>query len=259
MTGSAANVVLDILFISVLGMGIRGAAWGTVVSGLINLMLISPYFLRGKSQCRPARLQGDIGAILKENLKHGFGFNVFFIVVNAFMLLGNALVLKVAGHDGLTLFDVCLQIQSATFSVVIGLCMAGISHINYLRAAGDINGQLRIMRNTSTIVVGFYGVLLVLLMVAPQFFLWCFGLDGSINPVLAPRGALQQCRGAQVQSAEVSRHLAHRVGRRFPDDHQRLRPPLRPDSQRYGCHIIRRPFCHLPLHVRHECNNYGMG
>ena len=102
-TGSAANVVLDILFIGVLGMGISGAAWGTVISGLINLALISPHFLRGKSQFRLVRSQGDLGAIIGENLKHGFGFNVYFIVVNAFMLLGNALVLKVAGHDGLTL------------------------------------------------------------------------------------------------------------------------------------------------------------
>ena len=184
VTGSMANVVLDILFIGVLGMGISGAAWGTVTSGLINLALISPYFLRGKSQCRLARPQGDTGVILGENLKHGFGFNVFFIVVNAFMLLGNALLLKVAGHDGLTLFDVCLQIQSATFSVVVGLCLAGISHINYMRASGDSDALQRIMKNTGTIVVGFYGVLLV---AVPQLFRWCFGLQGSIDIALARR------------------------------------------------------------------------
>ena len=80
VTGSVANVVLDILFIGVLGMGISGAAWGTVTSGLINLVFIAPYFLKGKSQCRLARPQGDLGAILGENLKHGFGFNVFFMI-----------------------------------------------------------------------------------------------------------------------------------------------------------------------------------
>ena len=187
VAGSAANVLLDILFIGLLGMGIRGAAWGTVASGLVNLALISPYFLRGRSQCRMARPKGELGAILWENLKHGFGFNVFFIVVNAFMLLGNALVLRVAGHDGLTLFDVCLQIQSATFSVVVGLCIAGISHINYMRATGDTAGLRRIMTNTGRMVAGFYGVLLLLLVVAPQFFLWCFGLEGGVDPGLARR------------------------------------------------------------------------
>ena len=166
-TGSAANVVLDILFIGVLGMGISGAAWGTVISGLINLALISPHFLRGKSQFRLVRSQGDLGAIIGENLKHGFGFNVYFIVVNAFMLLGNALVLKVAGHDGLTLFDV-------------------VSLVTYMRAIGDSDGLRRIMNNTATILVGFYGVLLLLMVAVPQFFLWCFGLDG-IDLALARR------------------------------------------------------------------------
>ena len=187
VTGSGANVVLDILLIAVLGMGVSGAAWGTVISGLINLAFISPYFLRGKSQYRLARPQGDLGAILSENLKHGFGYNVFFIVINAFMLLGNALVLKVAGHEGLTLFDVCLQIQSATFSVVVGVVMAGVLHINYMRASGDSAGLQRIMKNTTSIVVGFYGVLLLLLVTVPRLFLWCFGLDGIIDPVLARR------------------------------------------------------------------------
>ena len=187
VTGSGANVVLDILLIAVLGMGVSGAAWGTVISGLINLAFISPYFLRGKSQYRLARPQGDLGAILGENLKHGFGYNVFFIVINAFMLLGNALVLKVAGHEGLTLFDVCLQIQSATFSVVVGVVMAGVLHINYMRASGDSTGLQRIMKNTASIVVGFYGVLLLLLVTVPRLFLWCFGLDGIIDPVLARR------------------------------------------------------------------------
>ena len=178
ITGSMVNVVLDILFIGVLGMGISGAAWGTVISGLINLALISPYFLKGKSQFRLARPQGDLGAIIGENLKHGFGFNIYFIVVNSFMLLGNALVLKVTGHDGLTLFDVCLQIQSATFSVAMGLTMAGVSLVTYMRASGDSDGLQRIMHNTASILVGFYGVLLLLLVTVPQFFLWCFGLDG---------------------------------------------------------------------------------
>lgn len=65
--------------------------------------------------------------------------------------------------------------------------MAGISHINYLRASGDSDGLQRIMKNTASIVVGFYGVLLLLLVTVPQLFLWCFGLDGSIDSALARR------------------------------------------------------------------------
>ena len=51
---------------------------------------------------------------------------------------------------------------------------------------------------------------------------------------------------------------AQRAERRVPDDHQRLRPSLRPGTQCYGCRISRRPLGHLPLHVHHERNNYSM-
>ena len=37
------------------------------------------------------------------------------------------------------------------------------------------------MKNTASIVIGFYGVLLLLLVAMPQLFLWCFGLNGSID------------------------------------------------------------------------------
>lgn len=185
MAGCSANVVLDLLFIGVFHMGISGAAWGTVVSGFINLCLIMPYFLSGKSQCRLAKLKGDTWSILWNNLKQGFGFNVFYIVVNAFMLLGSALVLRVAGIEGLTLFDVCMQIQSATFSVVVGVCIASISHVTYLRVVGDSQGLQRIMGSTRNLVLWFYGLLALLMILVPQFFLWCFGLTGVVDVAMA--------------------------------------------------------------------------
>lgn len=104
VTGSMANVVLDILFIGVLDMGISGAAWGTVTSGLINLALISPYFLRGKSQYILARpqlflwcfgLQGSIDIALARRVFTCFGIYFFcFCVVSVYVTV----VLQLAGH-----------------------------------------------------------------------------------------------------------------------------------------------------------------
>ncbi|MBR1516808.1 MAG: polysaccharide biosynthesis C-terminal domain-containing protein [Bacteroidales bacterium] len=181
LAGCSANVLFDVLFIGPLHMGIIGAAWGTVASGLINLSLILPFYLRKKSQYRLRKPLHDTGAILWENIKQGFGFNVFYIVVNLFMMMCNALVLRVAGTEGLTLFGICLQIQSATFSVVVGLCIAGISHITYMRASGDIQGLLRIMHTARNAVVGFYGLQALLMIFFPQLFLWCFGFSDTVD------------------------------------------------------------------------------
>lgn len=186
-TGCVANVILDIVFIGFFHWGIKGAAWATVASGFINIAIQLPFYLKGKSQFRFAKTQGDLGGILWNNLKHGFGFNIFYIVVNGFMLLGNALVLRVAGAEGLTVFDVCLQIQSATFSLTVGVCIAGIAHVSYMRIIGDSDGLRRILANSGIITVVFYGTLALLMMAFPSVFLAIFGLSDMVSIAMARR------------------------------------------------------------------------
>ena len=186
-TGCVANVILDIVFIGFFHWGIKGAAWATVASGFINIAIQLPFYLKGKSQFRFAKTQGDLGSILWNNLKHGFGFNIFYIVVNGFMLLGNALVLRVAGAEGLTVFDVCLQIQSATFSLTVGVCIAGIAHVSYMRIIGDSDGLRRILANSGIITVVFYGTLALLMMAFPSVFLAIFGLSDMVSIAMARR------------------------------------------------------------------------
>ena len=50
--GAAANIVLDALFINGLGMGIKGAAWATVLSQGISACLVIRYLCTGKSILR---------------------------------------------------------------------------------------------------------------------------------------------------------------------------------------------------------------
>ncbi len=186
-TGCVANVILDIVFIGFFHWGIKGAAWATVASGFINIAIQLPFYLKGKSRFRFAKTQGDLGGILWNNLKHGFGFNIFYIVVNGFMLLGNALVLRVSGAEGLTVFDVCLQIQSATFSLTVGVCIAGIAHVSYMRIIGDSDGLRRILANSGIITVVFYGTLALLMMAFPSVFLAIFGLSDMVSIAMARR------------------------------------------------------------------------
>lgn len=186
-TGCIANVILDVVFIGLLHWGIAGAAWATVASGLINIAIQLPFYLKGKSQFRFAKTDGDLGGILWNNLKHGFGFNIFYIVVNGFMLLGNALVLRVAGAEGLTLFDVCLQIQSATFSLTVGICIAGIALVTFMRASGDADGLRRILNSSGLIAVIFYGTLALLMIAFPGLFLKIFGLSDVVSIAMARR------------------------------------------------------------------------
>lgn len=181
------NVILDIVFVVIFHWGIVGVGVATVIFGLINFGIQLPLFIKGKSLFRLANTQGDLGGILWDNLKHGFGFNIFYIVVNGFMLLGNALVLRVAGGEGLTVFDVCLQIQSATFSLMVGICIAGIAHVSYMRIIGDNDGLRRILANSCIITMVFYGTLALLMVAFPGVFLTFFGVSDTVSIAMARR------------------------------------------------------------------------
>lgn len=174
------NILLDIVFISFLGWGIKGAALATVASAVVNIAVFIPHFIKRRSRYRIVKLEAGKWQLLRENLKHGFAFNVFYIATNAFMILANNLISRTLGEDALTLYGVCLQIQSLTFAFTVGICIAGISLIGYLRGEGDREGVLFILSKTLNHVIIFYASLAALMTLFPQVFLAVFGLDGVI-------------------------------------------------------------------------------
>lgn len=171
------NILLDIVFIGFLHWGIRGAGIATVISGMVNVAVFIPHFIQHRSKYRITMPGADKWQLLWENLKHGFGFNIFYIATNLFMLMCNGLISDCLGKDSLTLFGVCLQIQSFTFAFTVGVCIAGISLISYLRGDGDHEAVLHILNKTLKNVTIFYGVLAVLMAAFPRVFLMIFELD----------------------------------------------------------------------------------
>ena len=76
---------------------------------MINILLIIPHFVKGKSQYRVVRLERGNGELLAESLKHVFGFNVFSIATNIFMIVCNEMIAQTLGKESLTLFAKALQ------------------------------------------------------------------------------------------------------------------------------------------------------
>lgn len=176
-TANIVNVLLDIVFIGLLHWGIRGAAFATVISGVVNFAMFIPHFARHRSKYRLVMPGADKWQLLRENLKHGFGFNVFYIATNVFMIMCNSLISDTLGIDALTLFGVCLQIQSFTFAFTIGICFTGVSLISYLRGEGDHESVLHILNKTLRHAALFYGALAILMAAMPRIFLMIFSLD----------------------------------------------------------------------------------
>ncbi len=176
---NSVNVVLDIVFIAVLHWGIAGAAWSTVISGITNLALYVPHFLKGKSTYRFVweSFGSGWGEILGQNLKQGFGFNIFYIVINLFVLFCNTLVSHSLGEVALSQFGLCIQLESVTFGLVVGISIAGISHITRMQGEHDIDGILFIMDRCLKIVTISFSILMLAMIFCPGLILSCFGMN----------------------------------------------------------------------------------
>lgn len=173
------NVILDIVFIAILHWGIAGAAWSTVISGMTNLGLYVPYFLKGKSTYRFSwnAFGSGWGKILGQNLKQGFGFNIFYIVVNLFVLFCNTLISNSLGEVALSQFGLCIQLESVTFGLVVGIAIAGISQITRMQGEQDKDGMLFVMHRCLKIVISIFSILLLILIFFPGLILSCFGMN----------------------------------------------------------------------------------
>lgn len=134
IVSNVVNVLLDVVFMSFLGMGIKGAALATVVSGVINVVAYLPHFAKKKSNYQLVKLSVKDFAVLKNSIVQGIAFNVFYIMFNGLVFFTNRLILSALGSAGMLTYGVCLQIQSFTFCITVGAAIAGIAQINRLQA-----------------------------------------------------------------------------------------------------------------------------
>lgn len=179
IVANTVNVILDLVFIAVFHWGIAGAAWSTVISGMANLGLYVPYFLKGKSAYRFSwkAFGSGCGKLLGQNLKQGFGFNIIYIVINLFVLFCNTLISNSLGSVALSQFGLCIQLESVTFGIVVGICIAGISQITRMQGEHDNDGIRFVINRCLKIVTIFFSILMLVLVFFPGLILSCFGMN----------------------------------------------------------------------------------
>lgn len=178
ITANAINIILDIVFILILDLGIAGAAMATLISGLVNIVFYIPHFLKGKSTYKFMRQESPSEGwkILCQNLRQGIGFNIIYIVVNLLVFYCNSLISKVLGVEALSTFGLCIQLQSFTLGVVVGICMAGVGHISRLQGEADKESISFIYRISISFTLIFYGVIALIMAFFPELILKCFNL-----------------------------------------------------------------------------------
>ena len=181
LIGAVINIVLDPIFIFLLGMGVRGAALATVLSQLVSALWILR-FLTGKQTILRLRPENMwlVGKVILPCLALG---------ISAFVMLSTESILSVSFTSSLSRYggDVAVGAMTVLTSInqlitmpLSGICQGGQPLISYNFGAGKNDRVREAFWCQFLVCVGYTAVFWGLLMLLPDFFAGIFTSDAAL-------------------------------------------------------------------------------
>ncbi len=180
------NLALDILFVRVLGMGIRGAAAGTSSAAVLGFLVMVPYLLR---EPRPYRLcwpgWAQVGKFFREILSRGTPAAMTGVSMILLNLGLNTLVLRTLGADGMFTLSICMQLLMICMLVLTatGGTITGLGGI--LSGEGDWDAVGRLISLILRLSLGLALCATILLLAFPAGVASLFGADAALAQLSA--------------------------------------------------------------------------
>ncbi|MCF0121060.1 MAG: MATE family efflux transporter [Oscillospiraceae bacterium] len=187
IVGAVVNIILDPIFIFVLGMGVKGAALATIIAQGCSAVWVL-LFLTGKK------------AILKLRLEN---FRLDFRIVSRIISLGvsgliisltNSLVqivcnktLQITGGDiYVSVMTVLSSVRELSFSAINGITNGATPVISYNYGAGNYGRICKAIKFVSFAAFLCSSIIWATIMIVPDFFIRIFNSDSELIRVGVP-------------------------------------------------------------------------
>ena len=121
IAGALTNGLVDILTISVLGMGVKGAALGSLSMFTVNIIVLLTYLRKPTSSYRLKWPGKSLFNIFLSNVKEGAPITLSNSLMAVTIMLINDIVLRYLGCDGLFIWSVCLQMLLLSYVFIDGV------------------------------------------------------------------------------------------------------------------------------------------
>ena len=162
ITAGVTNMILDLLFVGILGFGLAGAAIATVCGEMIGGLFPVFYFSRKNSSLlRLGKTQFN-GRILLQTCVNGSSelmTNLSSSIVNS---LYNIQLMKFAGENGVAAYAAIMYVNFIFIAIFLGYSIGSAPIISYHYGAGN-HGELKNLYKKSLQLVGSWGILLFVL------------------------------------------------------------------------------------------------
>lgn len=186
LIGAAANIILDPIFIFMLDMGVRGAAWATLISQFLSF-LWSISFLTGKRITLPLcvrHMKLDPGLCAKSVSLGVTGFTMS-VTSSAVSMLYNSQLLLLGGTQWVTAMTIINSLRETSFMAIQGFTHGAQPVMGYNYGAHRYD---RVRRCINILTIGCLSYMLIVwfvLMRFPEAFIGLFNDDASLLPIAA--------------------------------------------------------------------------
>ena len=178
LLGAASNIILDPIFIFALGMGVKGAAYATVISQALSALWTVGFLISRKSSL----------TIKWQAMKPDFPVigNVMALGISPFIMRATESLISIVLNNGLQKYGGDIYVGSLTimqsvmqmYSAPLGGFTQGIQPIiSYNFGAGNFDRVKKLYRSMITVCFLFAAMATVLVMIFPGFFAGMFTND----------------------------------------------------------------------------------
>lgn len=189
VAGAITNIILDPVFIFVLGWGIQGAAWATVLGQVLTLIISIIYLTRTQtfklhfsSFKAEGRILGNLAKLGVSTLITQLSIVVISMVCNKMLAVYGANS-EYGASDPLAIIGICMKVFTIVLSIAMGIIIGAQPILGYNIGAGKLDRVREGFRKCilATIVVGIIAT--IIFEFCPQIIIAAFGTN-SDNPEL---------------------------------------------------------------------------
>lgn len=179
--GAVANIILDALFVAVMGWGVEGAAWATVIGQILSALFGGFLILRGCMQIERTRDTFVFDwKLSKKIISCGFAFWITQIAMGLISLVYNSQLGRYGGDTAISVYAVVASIMTFVIMPASGISQ-GIQPIlgsNY--GAGNYKRVMKTLYQASALSVGVTCIIWLVVMFLPHQILRLFGASEAM-------------------------------------------------------------------------------
>lgn len=162
VAAGVTNMVLDYLFIAILGWGIAGAAAATAAGETVGGIVPLIYFSRKNTSLLRLTKTKIKGKILLKACTNGSSELMTNLSMSLVNMLYNVQLMRLAGEDGVAAYGVIMYVNFIFLATFIGYSIGSAPIVGYHFGAQNHN-ELKNLFRKSLRLIGGWGVLLMLL------------------------------------------------------------------------------------------------